>query len=103
MSRACACPCRACGACGTGAPCPHDARIRLPSPWREYAIGLGGVAAAAADLGVDRKTYGNWAAGRKVPRALAKREVRRRMREAGIAEELLPYPESPEPPEAAPS
>jgi len=25
------------------------------------------------------------------------------MREAGIAEELLPYPESPEPPEAAPS
>lgn len=57
----------------------------LPSPWRELAERLGGVASLAEACGVTRPTLWRWAHGQR-PGAIVMRHVNGLARRRGISE-----------------
>ena len=65
----------------------------LPTPWRELAVALGGVAALADACGVTTRTLARWATGELRPTALRLADVRARLRRRGLALPALPQTE----------
>jgi hypothetical protein len=58
----------------------------LPSPWRELAAALGGVAQLAEACGVTTRTVQRWARGELTPGPIVKRHVGALAKRRGLEE-----------------